>query len=230
MKLKILILAVGFTLVLAISAGATPTLGVIDTDTLATSGGTTPVGMDGFMFPADGEITVWWGFNSPNSWTDSARNAHVWILTNAGSINTFTVTADISTYVFELKVPVDGKIDGYDGPYYAADLGSIADLGTLWKEATEEVAPDLTSGNKSFYLLEGFLGGPLSLGDWIFAVADINPTGTSVNPGLVFNNGDDYFSRKTTSSVVVPEPTTFLLLGSGLLGIGLLKRRISKKG
>jgi hypothetical protein len=62
-KTGVLIISISlfFFILFPISAGGTPTLGVIDTDLLAMRGGTTPVGMDGFLFPDDGRITIWWG-------------------------------------------------------------------------------------------------------------------------------------------------------------------------
>jgi hypothetical protein len=41
----------------------------------------------------------------------------------------------------------------------------------------------------------------------------------------VFNNGDDDFSPKTTSTTNLPEPSTLLLLGSGLTVIALWGRK-----
>jgi hypothetical protein len=204
-------------LLFSISAEAVPKLGVIDTDLLAASGGTTPVGMDGFKFPDDGRITVWWGNESGGI----DQNAEVWIVTNAGLGSTFTVGSE--EYTLDTLISgtsKSGNIDGYSQPYYGANLGST-NSNELWTLADSSTAPDLVGGGGIFYLLNGVFEGSLSEGDWIFAVADMN------NYEIIFENGTDLFSPKTTSSVV-PEPGTIILLGAGLVGLGILGRRKSK--
>lgn len=196
---------------------ATPQLGVIDTDLLTTSGGTVPVGMDGFLFPSDGRITVWWGNEAGN--IDGSVN--VWIVTNAGSETTFTVGSSLFNLTTQISgISTSGNIDGYSQPYYGVNLGSI-NSNSAWISANNTTAPDLVTGSGRFYLISGVFQGSLPNGSWIFAIADAD------EDGIIFENGVDIFSPKTTSTVV-PEPSTLLLLGAGLLGLGAVARRRKK--
>lgn len=219
LKRLIILLAVLAASIFPIHALAVPQLGVIDTDLLATIKGTTPVGMDGFLFPDDGRITVWWG----NESGIVDVNANVWIVTNAGPEAIFSV----NSINFYLSTSISGSsgsryIDGYNKPYYGANLGSISSPDSPWIPANNSTVPDLVTGSGAFYLISGVFSGVLRQGSWIFAIADINKNG-------IYENGSDLFSPKTTSTVV-PEPATVILLGSGLIGLAILRRkRLQKK-
>ncbi len=200
-------------LLLPVFAGADPSLGVIDTDLLATYDGTG----HSFPYPGDGDITVWWGDDSGSA----DKTANIYLVTDAGTGHTFT----IGTTTFNLDLPIFQQADGYKPiPYYALNLGSVGSplVGGSWVDAT---APYLTTGGKDFYTLRGTFGGSgLTLGDWIFAIADTN------HNGIVFENGQDDFSPQTTSTTEAPEPATMLLFVSGLIGLaGYGRKKFFKK-
>jgi hypothetical protein len=111
-----------------------------------------------------------------------------------------------------------GQLTGYQGTnYYALNLGQVGSGG--WTAAP---AGPFVTGQDPFYFKTGTLAytGTNIAGDWLFLVADIG------NNGPPFTNsggGHDLISPKTTSAV--PEPGTVILLGSGLLGLVLYRRK-----
>lgn len=206
-QIALLLMMLMGVLLFPVFAGADPSLGVIDTDLLATYDGTG----HSFPYPGDGDITVWWGNDSGAA----DKNANIYIVTDAGAGHTFKI--GLTTYSLDLQI--NRQADGYKPiPYYALNLGSVDSplVAGSWVPAT---APYLTSGGKDFYTLRGtFDGSGLTIGDWIFAIADANKN------EIVFENGKDAFSPQTTSTTV-PEPSTLLLLGVGLIGLRLSGRK-----
>ena len=61
--------------------------------------------------------------------------------------------------------------------------------------------------------------------NWESETLDFVATGTSTDITLVGNSGQKYIGLDNVSVDPVPEPATLLLLGGGLLGLGLMRRR-----
>ena len=185
----------------------------------------------GFVWDGSESLTVWAGQDGdgPEGW----QQAVVFLVTNSAVGYSFTLTVNSTDYDFESWIP-GYQIDGYHrtgteaDTYYRVSLGDpINDLYDLWN-------PDLLPNPPfpgEFYVTDplnlsgpGFLGGQT---DWLFAVADFDVSG-GINPDI--SGGE--FSPKTTSAfgdlTPVPEPTTMLLLGSGLICLAGFRRRFKK--
>jgi hypothetical protein len=124
-------------------------------------------------------------------------------------------------------------------PYYAYDLGSVCSQFDAMGNCTNinsgwTLIADPAFQPDPFYVFTGvleFTGSPLILNHYFFAAADQWGDGM-----LLFNSSSvgkcspggtctDSFTPKTTSSRVIPEPGTLLLLGGGLLGLGGFRKK-----
>ena len=151
--------------------------------------------------PSGGTITLW----------SNVTDADIWLVAEQ-SLGTITFAGSGNSSV----LGTTGQIDGYtDLPYSGVNLGPV----TVGPWAQFPAGTPFSTGQDTFYYYTGVLTytGSDVTGDWLFLVADVGNNGPPLNP----TGGE--FSPKTTS--MVPEPGTALLLGAGLLGIAVYRRK-----
>lgn len=144
-----------------------------------------------------------------------------------------------ATYTgFQLQMFVDRDAnttilaDGTGPPNGTVSVSGTADdtlvatsTGLISGEA--HIFPGLANGDfdvvVAFEPVGGFLSGPFITG---LNVADFNGVNTSIS-GVTMNSFTDgrIDGSGNLSVSVIPEPTTLLLIGTGLAGLGLLQRR-----
>lgn len=194
----------------------------------------------GFYFPSDGEITLWFGANNQNQY-GSITPAELYLFStyNFAGITPDPIFDEGTTIGWVDSIQIDGykSPDGTFADKYFVwrlpDLAAWQAYGDFIPPGDQGVADSVYGGNKIFKFLSGKFWADLPAEEWLFLVADLEgdfldaPDGWKGPEGGSGGDTDFLFSPKTTS--MVPEPSSMILLGFGLIGLAGFRRKFKKQ-
>jgi hypothetical protein len=165
---------------------------------------------------------------TPVTFTDSANTTVSW------ETFTFTETVTIPSLSFGVfTILAQGDYDDWAGPefeYLDWDIDGIVS-GTGWGPTNNDLALTLAPDNVTWYktitLAPAIMDSIFSDNSFTVTIQnspDVDPV--QATDGVSYTL--QYFDGSTTGSPV-PEPTTMLLLGSGLIGLAGLRRKLTSR-
>jgi hypothetical protein len=149
---------------------------------------------------APGSWTAWDSFNDVKLWSGSLDSS------NLNSY--FNVNRPEGGFVGAYLTGIDPPVGGEIGSGYIDGMDLRAAIGTLYSFS----GTVLTSNE---LILEEIASLPFQVGFYLDEVGNNNNN----------NNNNKRIQTDRLSEHLIPEPSTMLLLGSGLIGLGLLARR-----
>lgn len=136
--------------------------------------------------------------------------------------------------------PIAATLDGMDITIFCVEFNEYVSINQTWEALIVPVLPNTTDARAAWLMEQMIDGPPGQVGTYQFAIWNLyypnapdtgqsdhyvtqsigqNPAG---NWYRLANNGiQDFFYQTTTET---PEPSTFVLLGGALMGIGILRR------